>query len=423
MTDHRETAMTGTRTFVIVGGGLAGAKAAETLRSEGFDGRVVLIEADAERPYERPPLSKDLLLGKSEREKAFVHEPTWYADNNVELVSQQEVVSVDPAAHEVELANGQRLAYDRLLLTTGSSPRHLDVPGADRAGVLYLRKLADSDRIAAALQPGANIVIIGAGWSGLEVAAAARNHGANVTVVESLRLPLHRVLGDEVARIFANLHVANGVVFHFGAQVQEITDTSVKLADGTELPADTVVVGVGIRPNVELAEGAGLEVDNGVVADAALRTSNQDIFAAGDLANAYHPVLGRRIRVEHWSAALNGGPAAAKSMLGQDVSYEKIPYFFTDQYDLGMEYSGYVEPGGYDQVVFRGGTAVEGGKSPEFVAFWVKDGRVLAGMNVNVWDVQDDIVALVKAGYAGKAVDLAKLANPDVSLKEVLPQT
>jgi 3-phenylpropionate/trans-cinnamate dioxygenase ferredoxin reductase component len=412
------------RTFVIVGGGLAGAKAAETLRKEGFDGRVVLIEADAERPYERPPLSKDLLLGKSEREKAFVHPADWYAENNVDLTLQEEVVGVDPAAHEVELSGGRRIGYDRLLLTTGSSPRKLEVPGADLDGVLYLRKLRDSDRIAAALKPGANVVIIGAGWIGLETAAAARHHGANVTVVETLRLPLHRVLGDEVARIFANLHTANGVVFHFGAQVSHLAGdgrvSAVVLADGTELPADTVIVGVGIRPNVELAEAAGIAVDNGVVADAALKSSDPDVFVAGDVANAYHPVLGQRIRVEHWSAALNGGPAAARSMLGQDVSYEKIPYFFTDQYDLGMEYSGYVEPGGYDQVVFRGGTTVEGGKSPEFVAFWVKDGRVLAGMNVNVWDVQDDIVALVKAGYAGKAVDLGKLADPSVSLNELV---
>jgi NADPH-dependent 2,4-dienoyl-CoA reductase/sulfur reductase-like enzyme len=417
--------MTDKRTFVIVGGGLAGAKAAETLRTEGFDGRVVLIESDAERPYERPPLSKDLLLGKSEREKAFVHPANWYSENNVEL-TQATVVGLDAAAHEVELSDGRRLTYDRLLLTTGSSPRALDLPGADLDGVLYLRKLRDSDRIAAAIKPEANIVVIGAGWIGLEVAAAARHHGANVTVVETLRLPLHRVLGDEVARIFANLHRANGVVFHFGAQVRELSGSghvsAVVLADGTELPADAVVVGVGIRPNVELAQAAGLEIDNGVVADASLRTSDPDVFVAGDVANADHPVLGRRVRVEHWSAALNGGPAAARSMLGQDVSYEKIPYFFTDQYDLGMEYSGYVEPGGYDRVVFRGATAVEGGKSPEFVAFWVKDGRVLAGMNVNVWDVQDDIVALVKAGYAGKAVDLGRLADSSVSLREVVPQ-
>jgi len=412
--------MADSRTFVIVGGGLAGAKAAETLRGEGFDGRIVLYDAGAERPYERPPLSKDLLLGKAEREKAFVHEPNWYADNNVDLVLTEEVVRVDPDQHEVELRGGGRTGYDKLLLTTGSTPRRLDVPGADRDGVLYLRKLPDSDAIKGILRSGANIVIIGAGWIGLEVAAAARHHGANVTVVETLRLPLHRVLGEEVARVFANLHVANGVTFHFGAQVREIRDGAVVLADGTELPADAIVVGVGIQPNVELAQAAGLEVDNGVLTDASLRTSNPDIYAAGDVANSFHPVLNQRVRVEHWSAALNGGPAAARSMLGQDVSYEKIPYFFTDQYDLGMEYSGYVAPDGYDSVVFRGDPTVEGAKSPEFVAFWVKDGRVLAGMNVNVWDVQDDIVALVKAGYSGKAVDLGKLADPGVPLGDLL---
>jgi NADPH-dependent 2,4-dienoyl-CoA reductase/sulfur reductase-like enzyme len=405
------------RTFVIVGGGLAGAKAAETLRTEGFDGRVVLLDADGERPYERPPLSKGLLLGSTEREKVYVHGPSWYSENNVDLTLHEEVAAIDPGAHEVELArDGRRIRYDKLLLTTGSSPRRLDVPGADRPGILYLRKLPDSDAIAGAIRPGASIVIIGAGWIGLEVAAAARHHGAHVTVVETLRLPLHRVLGDEVARVFANLHIANGVIFHFGAQVREIADGAVVLADGTELPADAVVVGVGIRPNVELAERAGLEVDNGVVTDASLRTSDPDIYAAGDVANAFHPVLGHRVRVEHWSAALNGGPAAARSMLGQDVSYETIPYFYTDQYDLGMEYSGYVEPGGYDSVVFRGDSTVEGAKSPEFVAFWVKDGRVLAGMNVNIWDVNEDIQDLIRRG---NVVSPAKLADETVPLSSL----
>jgi NADPH-dependent 2,4-dienoyl-CoA reductase/sulfur reductase-like enzyme len=411
-------------TFVIVGAGLAGAKAAETLRENGFAGRVVMIGAEAERPYERPPLSKGLLLGGTEREKAYVHEPGWYAEHDVDLRTSTVAVHIDRAAHEVQLDSGPPIAYDKLLLTTGSSPRRLDVPGGDLDGVLYLRTLPDCDRTGSALTPTARVVIIGAGWIGLEIAAAARQRGAAVTVVETASLPLQRVLGDEVARVFADLHAARGVEFRFDAQVAGLTGdgkvTGVSLGDGTHLPADVVVVGVGITPNVELARAAGLDVDNGVLVDAGMRTSDPDVFAAGDVANSQHPVLGRRIRVEHWSAALNGGPAAARAMLGEDVSYDKLPYFYTDQYDLGMEYTGYAEPGGYDRVVFRGDPTVKGESSPEFIAFWVADGRVLAGMNVNVWDVTGPIGDLVRAGYAGKAVDLARLGDPGVNLTDVL---
>jgi 3-phenylpropionate/trans-cinnamate dioxygenase ferredoxin reductase subunit len=265
------------------------------------------------------------------------------------------------------------------------------------------------------------VVVIGAGWIGLETAAAARHHGAEVTVVELDSLPLRRVLGREVASIFADLHKSHGVTFRFGVGVGEFrgTDgklTSVVLADGSELPADLAIVGVGIVPNVELAAGAGLEVDNGVVTDASLRTSDADIYAAGDVASSHNPRLGRRIRVEHWANALNGGPAAAQAMLGQDVSYDRVPYFFSDQYELGMEYTGWVDPDGYDWVVFRGEAKADG----EFLAFWVSGGRVLAGMNVNIWDAGDDIQALVRAGHAGTAVDVDRLGDPSVPLGSLL---
>ncbi len=401
--------------FVIIGAGLAGAKAAETMRKEGFTGSIVLIGQEPDRPYERPPLSKAQLLGTGARDDAFVHELSWYADHDVDLRTDTRAESIDRDGGTVTLHDGGTVAYDRLLIATGSSPRLLDVPGSDLGGVLYLRTLPDADRLAATLVDGAHVVVIGAGWIGLEVAAAARTRGATVDVVETAGLPLQRVLGDEVARVYAALHEAHGVTFHFNASVQELRGdgsvSSVVLGDGTELPADVVVVGVGIRPNVELAEQAGLVVDNGIAVDAALRTSDPRVFAAGDVANAVNPLLGRSIRVEHWGNALKGGPAAAKSMLGQDISYDEVPYFYSDQYDLGMEYAGYVEPGGYDQVVFRGDPATY-----EFVAFWVKDGRVLAGMNANVWDVQDHIQALVRAGAP---VDLGKLADPDVPLDTV----
>jgi NADPH-dependent 2,4-dienoyl-CoA reductase/sulfur reductase-like enzyme len=407
--------------MVIVGGGLAGAKAAETLRSEGYGGRVVLIGDEPLRPYERPPLSKGLLLGTSEREKAFVHSGEWYATNNVELMTNVRVKALDLAGGAVTLDDGSQVTYDRLLLCTGSRPRRLPVPGADSDGVLYLRTMADSDRLSQRLTAGARVVVIGAGWIGLEVAAAARARGCDVSIVEAADLPLQRVLGDEVARIYRDLHSGNGVRFHCGASVQEIrTDNTVVLADGPALPADLVVVGVGIEPNVELAAEAGLTVANGISTDASLRTSDPRVFACGDVANSLHPLIGRPIRVEHWANALNGGPASARAMLGQAVSYERLPYFYTDQYDLGMEYVGYVGPEGYDSVVFRGDPSIVDGKAPQFIAFWVKDGRVLAGMNVNVWDVVDDIRALAQAGYAGKAVDLARLAEPSIPLGDLL---
>ena len=402
--------------YVIAGAGLAGAKAAETLRSEGFDGPVVLIGDEEERPYERPPLSKDYLVGKAERETIYVHPENWYAENKVELRLGSPVTAIDRPGHQVALADGSQVGYAKLLLATGSSPRLLTVPGADADGVLYLRRAADSDRIKAILGSVSRIAVIGAGWIGLEAAAAARTAGVEVTICEAAGLPLLRVLGPEVAQVFADLHREHGVDLRFGVQVEEITTadgraSGVRLADGSHIEADAVIVGVGIVPNAQLAETAGLEVSNGVVVDAALRSSDPDIFAAGDVASAFHPVLGRHIRVEHWANALNQPQAAARAMLGQDVAYDKVPYFYTDQYDLGMEYSGYVEPGGYDQVVFRGDK-----DRREFVAFWLSGGRVLAGMNVNVWDVNDAVQDLVRGG---QVVDPAKLADPGIPLDQV----
>ncbi|WP_414505430.1 NAD(P)/FAD-dependent oxidoreductase [Streptomyces sp. NEAU-L66] len=404
--------------FLIAGAGLAGAKAAETLRAEGFDGPLVLLGDEHERPYERPPLSKGYLLGTSEKEKVYVHPPRWYAEHDVELRLGQAVTALDPAAHEVTLADGSRLGYAKLLLATGSTPRPLPVPGADLDGVHYLRRLADSDRLKEVFRSASRVVVIGAGWIGLETTAAARTAGVEVTVLEAAALPLLGVLGPEVARIFAKLHTDHGVELRCGTQVAEITGTGgavdgVRLTDGSLIGADAVIVGVGITPNTEPAAAAGLKVDNGVVVDERLCSSHPDVFAAGDVANAYHPVLGRHLRVEHWANALHQPQTAARAMLGQDVRYDRLPYFFTDQYDLGMEYTGYTGPEGYDQVVFRGDT-----EAREFLAFWLSGGRVLAGMNVNVWDVTEEIRALVASG---QPVDPGQLADPDVPLAGLLP--
>jgi 3-phenylpropionate/trans-cinnamate dioxygenase ferredoxin reductase component len=404
-------------TYVIAGASLAGAKAAEALREEGFGGPVMLIGEETERPYERPPLSKDYLLGKAERETIYVHPQVWYGDHGVDLRLGTRVTGIDPAAHEIMLDDGSRAGYAKLLLATGSSPRRLPVSGSDAGGVHYLRRVGDSDEIKAAFAAAARVAVIGAGWIGLETAAAARAADVEATILEAAELPLLRVLGPQVAQVFADLHRDHGVDLRFGVRVAEITESGgradgVRLADGSHIPADAIIVGIGITPNTGLAEAAGLETGNGVVVDARLRSSDPDIYAAGDVANAYHPLLGRHIRVEHWANALNQPQTAARAMLGQDAVYDRVPYFYTDQYDLGMEFSGSVEPGGYDQVVFRGDV-----QRREFIAFWLAEGRVLAGMNVNIWDVNDTIQAIVRSG---RTVDTGRLADPGVPLEEFL---
>ena len=398
-------------TFVIVGAGLAGAKAAEALRSQGFDGRLILLGGERHAPYERPPLSKDYLMGKTPREKVFAHAHRWYAEHDVDLRSGQFVTGLDRGAHALELADGSVVSYDKLLLTTGASPRELRVPGADARGVHYLRTLDDSDALRATLASISQLVVIGAGWIGLEVTAAARLAGVEVTVVETAALPLLRVLGPEVAQVFADLHVEHGVKFCFNASLAEIvTDngvaTGVRLNDGTTIAADAVLVAVGAAPNVQLGEITGLHVDNGIVVDAALRTNDPDIFAAGDVANAFHPLFDRHIRVEHWANARQQPKAAAASMLGNDVSYEELPYFYTDQYDLGMEYVGFVEPDGYDRVVFRGDVT-----GREFIAFWLSNDRVVAGMHVNVWDVVEPIKSIIRSRLVVPAHRLADVGT------------
>ncbi|MGW5275248.1 NAD(P)/FAD-dependent oxidoreductase [Streptomyces sp. NPDC004044] len=414
------------RTFVIVGGGLAGAKAAETLRSEGFSGRVILVGDERDHPYERPPLSKGYLAGKEARESVFVHETAWYAGADVELHLGQPVTAIDRGGRSVELGDGTVIHYDKLLLATGAEPRRLDIPGTDLAGVHHLRRLAHADRLKNVLsalgRDNGHLVIAGAGWIGLEVAAAARGYGAEVTVVEPEATPLLRVIGPELGQIFTELHSDHGVRFHFGTRLTEIIGQdgmvlAARTDDGEEHPAHDVLAAIGAAPRAALAEAAGLAIaarsdGGGIAVDASLRTSDPDIYAAGDVANMPHPLFGTRLRVEHWANALNSGPAAARAMLGRDVGYDRVPYFFSDQYDLGLEYSGWAPPGSYDQVVIRG----DAGKR-EFIAFWLKDRRVLAGMNVNVWDVTETVQELIRTG---RQIDPDALADPSVSLESLI---
>ncbi|WP_409467807.1 NAD(P)/FAD-dependent oxidoreductase [Streptomyces sp. HC307] len=405
-------------TFVIVGGGLAAGKAAEALREHGHSGPLVIIGDEREKPYIRPPLSKGYLLGKEERDSIFVHPDDWYREHDVDLLLDTRARAVDRRARTVELDDGRQIPYTKLLLATGSTPRRLSVPGADLDNVLYLRRVGDSERLKSAFTAGAKIVVIGAGWIGLETAAAARMAGAEVTVLEHSELPLLKVLGREAAEVFAALHTDHGVSLLPNVQVESLTGTDgrvdgVLLADGRHLAADAVVVGVGITPNVQLAQEAGLDVQNGIVTDEHLQTSGDDIYAAGDVAGAYHPLLGRHLRVEHWANALHQPEVAALSMLGKDAVYDRLPYFYTDQYDLGMEYTGYTEPGGYDRVVFRGEPSER-----RFIAFWMAGSRVLAGMSVNVWDVMAPIRSLITSG---SDIDDALLSDPNVPLDRILP--
>ena len=402
-------------TFVIVGAGLTGAKAAEALRADGFTGRVVLLGEEIERPYNRPPLSKDYLQGKSAKDEIYVHPEHWYAEHDVELRVNTRVTGLELAAHQVSVTGGERIGYEKLLLATGSDVRRLMVPGAGFDGVYYLRRLTDCEALKAAFAVAGRVAIIGGGWIGLETAAAARAAGCEVTIIERSELPLLTVLGREVAEIYAALHREHGVTLQLGVEVGEVTGTGgratgVRLDDGRVIDADAVVVGVGITPNTALAEAAGLRVDNGVVVDEHLATSDSDVVAAGDVANSYYPHLNTHLRLEHWSAALNQPAVAAATMLGREVAYDRVPYFFSDQYETGMEYSGYVANGDYDEVAFRGDPG-----SGEYVAFWLKDGRVLAGMNVNVWGITDTIAGLVGSG---RLIDRAKLADPDVPLDQ-----
>ncbi|ODQ93125.1 NAD(P)/FAD-dependent oxidoreductase [Mycolicibacterium holsaticum] len=389
--------MTTSSTIVIVGGGLAAAKAAEALRDKDFDGHIVLFAAEEHLPYERPPLSKDYLAGKKALGDFTVANSAWYRDHRVELRLGTEVTGIDTGAHTVSLPDGDTVHYDKLLLATGSRSRKPPIPGADSAGVHYLRSIDDAEALKSTLKDGVSLAVVGAGWIGLEVAANAREQGAAVTVVETADTPLQAALGRELGEVFANLHREHGVDLRLSTTVDEVTSaggtaTGLNLNDGSTVDADHVLIAVGAAPNIALAEAAGLTIaDGGVQVDSSLRTSDPDIYAVGDIAAADHPLLGARIRTEHWANALKQPAVAADAMLGRPAEYAELPYFFTDQYDLGMEYVGHAPD--YARVAYRGDVGAR-----EFTAFWFDgDSRVIAGMNVNIWEGLDDIKALIRS--------------------------
>lgn len=412
--------------FIIIGGGLAGARAAETLRSEGFTGRVIIVAAERSVPYLRPPLSKGYLQGHEDRDSLDVHPANWYETQAIEVVLGMPASALSLGHKTVTLGDGTVLHYDKLLLATGAAPRHFDEASTRLTGVHYLRSVDSATLLRAALQPGARrIIIIGSGWIGLEVAATARGYGNSVTVIGHSAVPLSSAIGNEGGAVFAELHRENGVELLMNTTVHGIVAgehgvTGVRLGDGTLLPADIVVVAIGAAPNVQLARAAGLPIHreeprgpiSGIVVDAEFRTTDADVYAVGDVASVFHPILGTHQRFEHWANAENAGPAAAKSMLGHGVAYDAIPYVYTDQFDVAMEYSGFPTLAADATVVFRGDRAAR-----EFVALWLLNNRVVAGMSVNVGGVNDTVEQLIRTRVV---VDPTRLVDLTVPLEQLL---
>ncbi len=396
------------QTFVVVGAGLAAARAVEAIGDGGHTGPLIVVGKEGSLPYDRPPLSKAVLAGSASPGSTELHPREWYAQRHVDLRLQVAATALDPVRHALTMDDGSELAWDRLLLATGSSVRRLDVPGADLANVLYLRTAAQAATLHDRLRAGGAVVIVGAGWIGLEVAAAARGHGCDVTVIEPQATPLTAVVGPELGHFFVDLHTSHGVTFRLGEGVSRLVgDESVSgviTTTGEHLRAETVVIGVGIAPDTRLAEDAGIEVDNGIVCDEALRTSAADVFAAGDVCSWFNPTLQHHIRLDHWDNAHAGGYAAGRSMLGEQVSHDAVPYFFSDQYDTGLEYAGHVPRGVRTELVLRGDPTERA-----FMAFWLSEGRVLAGMQVNRWDTIEDVKTLIRSRAT---VDPRDLADP-----------
>jgi 3-phenylpropionate/trans-cinnamate dioxygenase ferredoxin reductase subunit len=408
-----------TNGIVIVGGGLAGATAAEELRERGYEGPVHLFGAEPHNPYIRPPLSKEYFLGKDARDSVFVHPETWYREKKIVITTGERVASIGD--HVVTLGSGREVPFDRLLLATGATPRRLDVPGSDAPGIHYLRTIENSEALRDEIADGGRqVVVVGSGWIGLELAAAARGYGNTVTVVGPGKIPLAGPLGDELGTMFRELHEQNGVTFRLETKVLGFAQTDGRVS-GVEteagvIPADVVVVGIGAAPDTALAEAAGMAIaepgnGDGILVDEHLATSAPDVFAAGDVANAFHPVIGQHMRNEHWANAIASGKVAGASLAGADASLDDIPYFYTDQYDLGMEYAGYPPLTKDAEILYRGDRT-----NREFIAFWMQGDRVVAGMNVNVWDVNEDVQKLIRRDGP---VDRARLVDESVALTAV----
>lgn len=398
-------------TIVIVGASLAGVSAAATLREEGFDGRVVLVGAEPRLPYDRPPLSKGYLKGETAIEKLDLRPSSFWDEEEIELRLGSTVASIDPAARELELVGGERRPYDGLLLATGGRNRTLRVPGAELDGIHDLRTLTDADRLREAAAKGGRAVVVGMGFIGSEIAASLRQLGLEVTAIEPFSAPLERVLGPEVGRAIAALHVEHGVTCRFGEGVSAFEGAGrlerVLTASGGSVECELAVVGVGIEPATELAETAGLTVDNGIVVDERCRTSAEGVWAAGDVASHFHPLLGRHVRVEHWQNAVEQGAAAARDMIGVGAPYAEVHWFWSDQYDENLQYAGHHTT--WDELVVRGSI-----DERRFVAFYVEAGIVRAAVALNSGRDLRRSIPLIRQGTP---VDRDALVDPSVDLR------
>jgi 3-phenylpropionate/trans-cinnamate dioxygenase ferredoxin reductase subunit len=406
--------MDGSSRYVILGASLAGGTAAETLRSEGFDGKVILVGAEPERPYERPPLSKEYLRRESPREDVFLNTPAYYEKQGIELRLGQRARALHATEKLIELDSGYKIGYEKLLITTGTSPRQLRVPGADLEGIFYLRTLPDSDALGEALKKGPHVLVVGAGFIGSEVAASARSTGCAVTMLEVAAVPLVRALGEQVGAIYADFHRERGVNVRTGEMVTEFRGSdrleAAVTSSGEVIPCDVAVIGVGVAPAVDFLQGSGIEIDNGVLTDEMCRTNIPDIFAAGDVASWWHPTWRERLRLEHYDNALNQGVAAAKSMLGIGEPYAPIPYFWSDQYDLNLQYRGYASR--WDEIAVRGNPAEH-----SFSAFYLLGGRLRACLSVNRFP---DQLAATQLISAASRVDARQLSDEGVELEQLL---
>ena len=381
-----------TAPIVIIGGGMAAGHAAVELRESGYDGELVVFAGEPHPPYERPPLSKGFLAGKSAAEDTYLKPSDWYGEHRIDVRTGTRVESIEPDAHLVHAADGSQ-PFSKLLIATGAQPRTLPLPGTDHIEVAYLRTLDDSRRLHERLTPGARLLVVGGGWIGMEVAATARELGAEVVLVEPTEQPLLKVLGPELGQRLADVHRRHGVDLRTSTSVDSLRGKHAVLSDGTEIEVDTVLVGVGAVPDDALAKDAGLDVDNGILVDAGLRTSHPDVFAAGDVANQQHPLLGERVRVEHWQSAVSQGKFAAHALRGEAGEYDELPFFFSDQYDLGLEYFGHPGAAGADSVKIEDGSSGE----DSLVARWYRGDLLVAAMHVNEWDRSDELKEQVRA--------------------------
>jgi len=401
-------------TFVILGAGLCGGAAAQTLRDEGFDGRLILIGDEAHPPYERPPLSKEYLRGEQGRDDLFVHPEDWYGEQEIETRLGVRARAIDAGDRSLTLEDGERVPYDTLLIATGGRPRRLGREPSER--ILYLRTVEDCDRIRERMAPGARLILVGAGFIGAEVAASARTVGAEVTVLDRNEVPLARVLGPEIGKVYAEIHRDHGVDLRASDGVGAIEESDhgvvVRSIRGATIEGDAVVVGVGIQPNIELAKAAGLELTNGIAVDEYCRTSREGVFAAGDVADHFHPVFGRRIRVEHFDNAIKHGTHAARNMLGKVEPFEDPHWFWSDQYDYNLQYGGFASE--WDDVEIRGSL-----EERDFVAFFLKDGVLLAALGLNRGR---EVRRAMKLIAARARPDPKQLKDEDVDLRTLVPR-